>query len=92
MKGYNLIALFIIPLALPQAISASDARRTSTGKAEITAIVSAATDYVKKNSGRNMEFRITIEDVSGDFARARMDPSKKNRSRSCLFEEDASKI
>jgi protein involved in sex pheromone biosynthesis len=48
-------------------------RKTSTGKAETAAIVSAATDYVKKHSDRNMEFRITIEDVSGDFARARVD-------------------
>lgn len=85
MKGYYLIALLIIPLALSQAISASDTRSTSTGKAETTAIVSAATDYVKKNSGRNMEFRITIEDVSGDFARARVDPLEKETDPALVY-------
>ncbi len=67
MKRYNLIAFLLIPLALSQAVSALDMPKTSTGKAETVAIVSAATDYVKNNSGRNMEFRITIEDVSGDL-------------------------
>ena len=84
MKAYNLIAFLLIPLALSQAVSASDIR-SSTGKAETAAIVSAATDYVKKNSGRNMEFRITIEDVSGDFARARVDPLKKETDPALVY-------
>ena len=84
MKAYNLIAFLLIPLALSQAVSASDIR-SSTGKAETAAIVSAATDYVKKNSGRNMEFRITIEDVSGDFARARVDPLKKDTDPALVY-------
>ena len=84
MKVYNLIAFLLIPLALSQAVSASDIR-SSTGKAETAAIVSAATDYVKKNSGRNMEFRITIEDVSGDFARARVDPLKKETDPALVY-------
>ena len=84
MKVYNLIAFLLIPLALSQAVSASDIR-SSTGKAETAAIVSAATDYVKRNSGRNMEFRITIEDVSGDFARARVDPLKKETDPALVY-------
>ena len=84
MKAYNLIAFLLIPLALSQAVSASDIR-SSTGKAETAAIVSAATDYVKRNSGRNMEFRITIEDVSGDFARARVDPLKKETDPALVY-------
>ena len=84
MKAYNLIAFLLIPLALSQAVSASDIR-SSTGKAETAAIVSAATDYVKKNSGRNMEFRITIEDMSGDFARARVDPLKKETDPALVY-------
>ena len=84
MKAYNLIAFLLIPLALSQAVSASDIR-SSTGKAETAAILSAATDYVKKNSGRNMEFRITIEDVSGDFARARVDPLKKETDPALVY-------
>ena len=78
MKVYNLVALLLIPLAPSQAVSAGDMRKISTGRAETGAIVSAATDYVKRNSGRNMEFRITIEDVSGDFARARVDPKRND--------------
>jgi len=85
MKIHNLIAFFLIPLALSQTVSARDIRKTSTGKAETAAIVSAATDYVKKNSGRNMEFRITIEDVSGDFARARVDPLRKETDPALLY-------
>jgi hypothetical protein len=85
MKRYNLIAFLLIPLALSQAVSAMDTGETSTGKAETAAIVSAATDYVKKNSGRNMEFRITIEDVSGDFARARVDPLKKETDPALIY-------
>ena len=84
MKVYNLIAFLLIPLALSQAVSASDIR-SSTGKAETAPIVSAATDYVKKNSGPNMEFRITIEDVSGDFARARVDPLKKETDPALVY-------
>ena len=84
MKVYNLIAFLLIPLALSQAVSASDIR-SSTGKAETAAIVSAATDYVKKNSGRNMEFRITIEDASADFARARVDPLKKETDPALVY-------
>jgi len=84
MKAYNLIAFLLIPLALSQAVCASDIR-SSTGKAETGAIVSAATDYVKRNSGRNMEFRITIEDVSGDFARARVDPLKKETDPALVY-------
>jgi len=85
MKNYNLIAFLLVPLALSQAVSASDMRKTSTGKAETAAIVSAATDYVKKNSDRNMEFRITMEDVSGDFARARVDPLKKETDPALVY-------
>jgi len=85
MKRYNLIAFLLIPLALSQAVSAMDTGETSTGKAETAAILSAATDYVKKNSGRNMEFRITIEDVSGDFARARVDPLKKDTDPALVY-------
>jgi len=85
MKRYNLIAFLLIPLALSQAVSALDMPKTSTGKAETVAIVSAATDYVKNNSGRNMEFRITIEDVSGDFARARVDPLKKETDPALVY-------
>jgi len=85
MKVYNLIAFLLIPLAPSQAVSAGDMRKTSTGKAETDAIVSAATDYVKRNSGRNMEFRITIEDVSGDFARARVDPLKKETDPALVY-------
>ena len=85
MKAYNLIAFLLIPLALSQAVSAMDTGETSTGKAETAAILSAATDYVKKNSGRNMEFRITIEDVSGDFARARVDPLKKETDPALVY-------
>lgn len=85
MKSYNLIAFLLVPLALSQAVSASDMRKTSTGKAETAAIVSAATDYVKKNSDRNMEFRITMEDVSGDFARARVDPLKKETDPALVY-------
>ena len=85
MKVYNLIAFLLIPLALSHAVSARDMGKTSTGKAATAAIVSAATDYVKKNSGRNMEFRITIEDVSGDFARARVDPIKKETDPALVY-------
>ena len=84
MKSYNLIAFLLVPLALSQAVSASD---MSTRKAEAAAIVSAATDYVKKNSDRNMEFRITVEDVSGDFARARVDPLKKETDPALVYLE-----
>lgn len=85
MKRYNLIAFLLVPLALSQAVSAMDMGETSKGKAETAAIVSAATDYVKKNSGRNMEFRIIIEDVSGDFARARVDPLKKETDPALVY-------
>ena len=85
MKSYNLIASLLISSALSQAVSAMDMGKTSTGKAETAAIVSAATDYVKKNSGRNMEFRITIEEVSGDFARARVDPLKKETDPALVY-------
>ena len=85
MKSYNLIAFLLVPLALSQAVSASDMRKTSTGKAETVAIVSVATDYVKRNAGRNMEFRITIENVSGDFARARVDPLKKETDPALVY-------
>ena len=85
MKSYNLIAFLLVPLALSQAVSASDMRKTSTGKAETAAIVSAATDYVKKNSDRNMEFRITMEDVSGDFSRARVYPLKKETDPALVY-------
>src|ERR1700747_918415 len=85
MKGYNLIAFLLIPLALSQALSASEMHKTSPVKAETAAIVSAATDHVKKNSGRNMEFRITVEEVSGDFARARVDPLKKETDPALVY-------
>jgi hypothetical protein len=85
MKSYNLIAFLLVPLALSQAVSASDMRKTSTGKAETAAIVSAASDYVQKNLDRNMEFRITMEDVSGDFARARVDPLKKETDPALVY-------
>ena len=85
MKRYNLFAFLLIPLALSQAVSAMEMGKTSTGKADTGAIVSAATDYVKKNSGRNMEFRITIEDVRGDFARARVDPLKKETDPALVY-------
>lgn len=85
MKILNPIACLLIPLSLSQAVSARDTLKTSTGKAETTAIVSAATDYVQKNSGRNMEFRITIEDVSGNFARARVDPLKKETDPALVY-------
>jgi hypothetical protein len=32
-----------------------------------------------------MEFRITIEDVSGDFARARVDPLKKETDPALVY-------
>jgi hypothetical protein len=85
LMNYNLIAFLLIPLALSQAVFARDMRKTSMEKAETATIVSAATDYVKKNSGRNMEFRITIEDVSGDFARARVDPLKKETDPALVY-------
>ena len=85
MKGHNLIAFLLIPIALAQTVFARDMGKTSTGKAETAAIVSAATDYVKKNSDRNMEFRITMEDVSGDFARARVDPLKKETDPALVY-------
>ena len=85
MKVYNLIVFLLIPLAPSQAVSAEDLQKTSTGKPETASIVFAATDYVKKNSGRNMEFRITIEDVSGDFARARVDPLKKETDPALVY-------
>ena len=85
MKVYNLIALRVIPLALTYAVAAQEMGKTSTEKAETAVIVAAATDYVKKNSGRNMEFRITIEDVSGDFARARVDPLKKETDPALVY-------
>ena len=85
MKCYSLIAFLLIPWALSQAVSARDTGKTSTRKAETAAIVSGATDYVKKNSARNMEFRIIIEEVSGDFVRARVDPLKKETDPALVY-------
>jgi hypothetical protein len=85
MKRHNLIAFLLIPLALSQAVFARDVGKVSTGKVETAAIVSAATDYVKRNSGRNMEFRVSIEDVSGGFARARVDPLKKETDPALVY-------
>ena len=86
-KSYNLIAFLLIPLALSQAVSAMGMGKTSTGKADTAAIVSAATEVLcgEKYSGRNMEFRITIEDVRGDFARARVDPLKKETDPALVY-------
>lgn len=85
MKIYNLIAFLVIPLALLQAVAATEMGKTQTAGAETAAIISAATDYVKKNSARDMEFRITIEQVSSDFARARVDPIKKETDPALVY-------
>jgi hypothetical protein len=85
MKVYNLIALLVIPLALTYAVAAQEMGKTSTEKAETAVIVAAATDYVKKNLGQSMEFHVTIEDVSGDFARARLDPLKKETDPALVY-------
>lgn len=85
MKVYNLITLLVIPLALSHAVAAQEMGKTSTEKSKTAAIVSAATYYVKKNSGQSMEFHVTIEDVSGDFARARVDPLKKETDPALVY-------